>query len=206
MDTKVWYTSKALWGAVVAILASLLSLFHVNLDSTAQSSVVELLIQGATLIGAVVALYGRIKADSKLTLKKDDGSQGPSAPAIILLLSSAFALSACQSMEAVTPPAPKTPQQAVFLAESEYGVALHAALQYESLERCKEGGPKLCSDQAIVDRLRLARLAARSTLDAAESTVRNPAFSQDLLASAVIAATNAVAAFNKIQTELGVKP
>jgi hypothetical protein len=194
MDVKLWWQSRTIIGSLVAILCLIADRLHIAVPEDQRNALIDALLAAGQVIGSLIAIWGRIKANSTIV------------PKLVMLLALGLSLSACQIFEPVTPPAPKTPQQAVFLAESEYGIALKIALKYESLPRCGATQPVLCSDPGAVTKLRLAQLAARATLDAAEATVRSPAFGQDVLTSSVTAAVNAVGAFNQIQQQLGVQP
>lgn len=65
-DTKPVFASKTVWGALVAIAASLAGLAGFTLAEGDQAELIDLLAQGATLIGAAIALYGRISATKQL--------------------------------------------------------------------------------------------------------------------------------------------
>lgn len=65
-DTKPWYTSVGVWGALVSAAASLLALFHVRLDPQLQSDLRDWLISLSTLLGAGAALYGRLRATRRI--------------------------------------------------------------------------------------------------------------------------------------------
>jgi hypothetical protein len=62
-ETKSIFASKTVWGAGVAILASLAG---VPLTTDDQGTLVELVTQGATLLGAGVALWGRLTATRRI--------------------------------------------------------------------------------------------------------------------------------------------
>lgn len=195
MDAKEWYKSRTIMAAIAVMIMGLLSIFKIDLPPEYQGQITELLLGAGTVISGALTIWGRIRASQPirpLVPPKDGGA--------VVLLCVGLSLSGCAGLlNDVVPPAPKTPQQAVFLAFGEYHIALKAVVAYESLPRCAPGGAKVCSDPDIVANLRLAQVAARATLDAAEATVRNDKFGQDILASAVAAAENAVAAFKKIK-------
>lgn len=69
-DTKAWWQSRGVWGSLVAMGAGAVSVTGINLDASIQAELTDILIAGATLIGGAVALYGRVKAVSKLVVKK----------------------------------------------------------------------------------------------------------------------------------------
>src|SRR5438105_1606009 len=64
-DTKPWYASLTVWGAVVSLLASLLALFKVRLDPQLQSDLRDWLLAAATLAGGAASLWGRLRASRR---------------------------------------------------------------------------------------------------------------------------------------------
>lgn len=204
-ETKAWWQSRTIMASLVTILISMLGAFKIYLPEDVQGQLTDALLALVTAVSGAATIYGRIKAEKNISVKPPLPPSGGTGAGIALIFAMSLSLTACETIKTVTPPAPKTPQQAVFLAEGQYGVALKVALSYESLPRCGGTVPKLCSDKTIVEKLRLSQLAARAALDAAESTVRNPVFGVSAMESAVIAATNAVQAFDKVQLALGVR-
>lgn len=67
MDSKPFYTSKSVWGAVVAILAVALQMAGHAIAPDDQLALVNLLSQGGELVGIGVALWGRLVARHTLT-------------------------------------------------------------------------------------------------------------------------------------------
>ena len=69
--TKPWYLSKSIIGALIVIVATVLGLLGQQSTAdavTAESAgVSEVITSVIALIGAVVAIYGRVKASAKLT-------------------------------------------------------------------------------------------------------------------------------------------
>lgn len=92
---------------------------------------------------------------------------------------------------------PPSPERAVFDITVIYSGALAAAVAYESLPRCTETGPKLCSDPAVVAKLRQADATAKPVLDQAQQLVRG-GLKGDTLDKAVETAIAAVLAFQQI--------
>lgn len=80
----------------------------------------------------------------------------------------AATLAACAAL----PPAPQTPSQAVYELEASYVGALALAVQYKNLPACAGDGVVICSDSAVVARLRTANAIASPALDAAEAAVQ----------------------------------
>ena len=65
-DTKPWYTSVTVWGAIVSVLASVLALFRVHLDTQLQSDLRDALLAAAALFGGAAALWGRLRASRRI--------------------------------------------------------------------------------------------------------------------------------------------
>ena len=82
-DTKPWYLSAGVWGAVVAALASVLSLFKVQLDPRLLDDLRDWMLSVATLVASAVALYGRVRASRRITLAPAPApaQRQPSGPA-----------------------------------------------------------------------------------------------------------------------------
>lgn len=84
MDPKAWYLSRAVWGGVVAILASLFSAFGINLDEAAQADAVNIGLALAGAVGGALAIYGRVRASAPIgKLPSSAEPPGPSAPRIV---------------------------------------------------------------------------------------------------------------------------
>jgi hypothetical protein len=66
-ETKPWYLSKTVWGAVVTMVIGVLALFGFGKLEGEQESITELLMQIVTVIAGIVALIGRITAKNKIT-------------------------------------------------------------------------------------------------------------------------------------------
>lgn len=74
MDSKPWWQSKTVWGVIAMALAFVAKIvFKVDVPDGSEESLTDLGIQAATsvvaLLGAVLALFGRAKADTTLTVK-----------------------------------------------------------------------------------------------------------------------------------------
>jgi len=66
MDNKAWYTSKAVWGGLVAIGAAVAGGFGVVIDTDTQGQMADLIVVGVGAIGGLLAIYGRIKAEKPI--------------------------------------------------------------------------------------------------------------------------------------------
>lgn len=63
METKPWYQSKTVWGSVLAVAAALSGpLFGTHLDAGMQGDLADWLASAGAVIGAGLALYGRLTA------------------------------------------------------------------------------------------------------------------------------------------------
>jgi hypothetical protein len=65
-DTKTLLSSKTVWGALVAILGAILSYFGIDLSPADQGALVEQIGNGVTLVGALLAIWGRATATKQI--------------------------------------------------------------------------------------------------------------------------------------------
>lgn len=65
-ENKMWYQSKAIWGSIVAVVATVIALFGYTIP---QEQTTELIMQIVTVIGGLLALYGRIVASKSIGKK-----------------------------------------------------------------------------------------------------------------------------------------
>jgi hypothetical protein len=65
-DTKGFFQSKAIWGGILGLVASALSLAHYTLSAADQAAAVELITGIPAAIGAALAIYGRIVASQRI--------------------------------------------------------------------------------------------------------------------------------------------
>lgn len=66
MTEKPFYLSKTVWGALVTLGALIAGLFNVELDAALQTELTETLSNMGVAFGALLALYGRVKANKSL--------------------------------------------------------------------------------------------------------------------------------------------
>ena len=66
-DQKPWYASRAVWGALIAIAASLGGMAGWTFSVDDQSRLADLAVEAASLAGALLALFGRIAARKTIT-------------------------------------------------------------------------------------------------------------------------------------------
>jgi hypothetical protein len=68
-DMKAWYQSKTVWGALIAVAASLLQAGGIDLGNEVQSELADLAVTLAGAAGGLVAIYGRISASTGIRSK-----------------------------------------------------------------------------------------------------------------------------------------
>lgn len=68
-EFKSAIASKTIWGGLIAILASVASLFGYQVMPEAQSAVVDLAATVGSAVGGVIAIYGRVTATQKIRNK-----------------------------------------------------------------------------------------------------------------------------------------
>jgi hypothetical protein len=68
-NTKPWYTSRGVWGGVVAVVASGMQLAGYAVTPADQAALAEgaaqlggLVVSGVTLVGGAISIWGRIRA------------------------------------------------------------------------------------------------------------------------------------------------
>ena len=61
-EMKQWYLSKTVWGALVAIFASLLPGMGIELGADARGQLADNLVSLAGAVGGLIAIYGRLTA------------------------------------------------------------------------------------------------------------------------------------------------
>jgi hypothetical protein len=65
-DMKQWYLSKTVWGALIAIVASVARPMGLDLDIGLQAEMADSLVSLAGALGGLVAVYGRVTAETRL--------------------------------------------------------------------------------------------------------------------------------------------
>lgn len=66
ISRKPWYRSKTIIGALVAGASAVASMTGIDLDAEAQKTVVSTILEGSTIGGSILALFGRLKADTEI--------------------------------------------------------------------------------------------------------------------------------------------
>ena len=67
-DTKKWWQSKTIWGALVTVLVGILNAFSiVSIDGAAQGQIVDIVVQITGIVSTVVTIIGRVGAKATIT-------------------------------------------------------------------------------------------------------------------------------------------
>lgn len=78
--TKPWYASKTVIGSVVALAGGVLSWLKYDADAELLADVGDQLFQLVTIVGALVALWGRLRATKKIAPPGPDSPLPPPPP------------------------------------------------------------------------------------------------------------------------------
>lgn len=65
-DQKKWWMSKTVWGVIVMLISSALATTGIPLTPEIQGTIVELIMQGITVAGGALAVYGRVTAKAEI--------------------------------------------------------------------------------------------------------------------------------------------
>lgn len=69
MDTKPFYLSRAMWGGIIAGLATLAQITGIaNVSEADQAQLVDIIITVAQLGGIALGIYGRAVASQRLSI------------------------------------------------------------------------------------------------------------------------------------------
>lgn len=64
--TKQWYRSKTVWGALIAVAASLLQATGIDLAPDVQDDIADLAVAVAGVLGGAWSIYGRISSTTRI--------------------------------------------------------------------------------------------------------------------------------------------
>jgi|SRR5437867_10056285 len=67
-NVKPWYLSTGVWGAALSLVGSALALVKPRLDPAALGAARDWVLPLAALVGALLALYGRVRATRRIVL------------------------------------------------------------------------------------------------------------------------------------------
>ncbi|MEM9277747.1 MAG: hypothetical protein AAGA76_04175 [Pseudomonadota bacterium] len=62
VEEKAWYLSKTIWGALIAVAASIFGGLGLSIDPESQGQLADSIIQLVGAVGAIIAVYGRLSA------------------------------------------------------------------------------------------------------------------------------------------------
>lgn len=65
-NTKPWYTSKTIWGSLIAMIAGISSAFGLELDATTQADLLDGVLKVIAAGGSLLAIYGRLSATNAI--------------------------------------------------------------------------------------------------------------------------------------------
>lgn len=66
IEDKAWYQSKTVWGGLVALVGAAAGLIGIQIDAATNEALVLSLTSGASAVGAILAIYGRLSAEVRL--------------------------------------------------------------------------------------------------------------------------------------------
>ncbi len=67
LEEKPWWQSRAIWGSLIVVVAQLARMFDVSIDVDAWTNTA---IELATIVGAGLAWYGRVRAETPIDMKR----------------------------------------------------------------------------------------------------------------------------------------
>lgn len=174
MDPKAWYLSRAVWGGIVAILASLLSAFGINLDETAQAEAVNVGLALAGAIGGTLAIYGRVKASAPI-----GRPTVPPGTTTALLMAAMLGTLVVAGPIACASRVAETPAQTVYGIQADLVLAQRTALVFVQSDQANPTAKDVVKrlDATAVEAVKAAQEAVRAgnspTIPAAVATARN---------------------------------
>lgn len=72
---KSFFASKTIWGGLVVLLATAANFAGYTIPDADQAQLIEIASNVAALIGALVAIWGRVRATKKIELVRQAGSE-----------------------------------------------------------------------------------------------------------------------------------
>ncbi len=142
MDEKIWWKSRGVWGGVVAMLAGVAAALGYALSEGVQADIVELIIGIAGVAGGGVAVWGRIKAETKIG--GTGGASGLKSPLLLAVAVPALLSAGCAGLGTQGVPGSDTGRyQAVAaqlpgVVEALADVALTAPVDAQTKEQIRE--------------------------------------------------------------------
>ena len=62
VEEKSWYLSKTIWGSLISVAAALGGALGIAVDAGTQQALTDAALQIVGAVGALAAIYGRLKA------------------------------------------------------------------------------------------------------------------------------------------------
>lgn len=90
-ETKSFWKSKTIWGVIVTAVSLVASLSGHNIDDTTQTELINVGVTIGGVVGSILAIYGRMKADKPIKKEKSNKS----TEVLILLLLIPVTLQGC---------------------------------------------------------------------------------------------------------------
>ena len=63
---KEWYKSKTVWGGLIAVGSAIAGACGIIISADTQDQIAELVVVGASAVGGLLAIYGRVKAEQQI--------------------------------------------------------------------------------------------------------------------------------------------
>jgi hypothetical protein len=158
--SKKWYRSRAIWGSIIAAGALVAQAFGVSVAAADQAALVDVALQLATAFGVVLAAFGRIRANSRIS--------SVFAPAVALPVA-AVVLSACAARDA------ETPAQKLFAVQSEFNAVLQPVKSYVTQPECGPAVVVGCADTAVKSTIKRLVAEAGTAIGAARKALSSGA-------------------------------
>jgi len=67
METKVWWQSKTIIGAIITVISIILQAFGYNLAADDQATLTDIMVTVFGIGGGILTIYGRVKASKQIT-------------------------------------------------------------------------------------------------------------------------------------------
>lgn len=67
VEEKRWYQSTTIWGSLISVAAALTAGFGIVIDAATQADIATAIVQIVGGAGALVAIYGRLRATHVLS-------------------------------------------------------------------------------------------------------------------------------------------
>lgn len=67
METKAWWASRTIIGAVITLISVILQAMGFNLTANDQATLLDIVVTVLGVGGSILAIYGRVKASKGIT-------------------------------------------------------------------------------------------------------------------------------------------